>query len=245
MAVPEQVDTGERRRQMTSVTAIVEAVNLKKTYMLGEVPVEALRGVNLRVDNGDFLAILGPSGSGKSTLLNLIGALDKPTEGKMLIEDIDISTLNDNQLADLRRRIGFVFQFFNLIPRFTARENVELSMTIAGLSRGERRKRAEDVLKTVGLGERMNHRPAELSGGEQQRVAIARALANNPKFLLMDEPTGNIDSKAAGEIIRLIKRLNEEKAVTIIMVTHDQRLAGQSKRVVQMFDGLIVQDVVN
>ena len=245
MAVPEQVDTGERRRQMTSVTAIVEAVNLKKTYMLGEVPVEALRGVNLRVDNGDFVAILGPSGSGKSTLLNLIGALDKPTEGKMLIEDIDISTLNDNQLADLRRRIGFVFQFFNLIPRFTARENVELSMTIAGLSRGERRKRAEDVLKTVGLGERMNHRPAELSGGEQQRVAIARALANNPKFLLMDEPTGNIDSKAAGEIIRLIKRLNEEKAVTIIMVTHDQRLAGQSKRVVQMFDGLIVQDVVN
>lgn len=245
MAVPEQVDTGERRRQMTSVTAIVEAVNLKKTYMLGEVPVEALRGVNLRVDSGDFLAILGPSGSGKSTLLNLIGALDKPTEGKMLIEDIDISTLNDNQLADLRRRIGFVFQFFNLIPRFTARENVELSMTIAGLSRGERRKRAEDVLKTVGLGERMNHRPAELSGGEQQRVAIARALANNPKFLLMDEPTGNIDSKAAGEIIRLIKRLNEEKAVTIIMVTHDQRLAGQSKRVVQMFDGLIVQDVVN
>jgi putative ABC transport system ATP-binding protein len=245
LAVPEQVDTGERRRQMTSVTAIVEAVNLKKTYMLGEVPVEALRGVNLRVDSGDFLAILGPSGSGKSTLLNLIGALDKPTEGKMLIEDIDISTLNDNQLADLRRRIGFVFQFFNLIPRFTARENVELSMTIAGLSRGERRKRAEDVLKTVGLGERMNHRPAELSGGEQQRVAIARALANNPKFLLMDEPTGNIDSKAAGEIIRLIKRLNEEKAVTIIMVTHDQRLAGQSKRVVQMFDGLIVQDVVN
>ncbi len=245
MAVPEQVDTGEHRRQMTSVTAIVEAVNLKKTYMLGEVPVEALRGVNLRVDSGDFLAILGPSGSGKSTLLNLIGALDKPTEGKMLIEDIDISTLNDNQLADLRRRIGFVFQFFNLIPRFTARENVELSMTIAGLSRGERRKRAEDVLKTVGLGERMNHRPAELSGGEQQRVAIARALANNPKFLLMDEPTGNIDSKAAGEIIRLIKRLNEEKAVTIIMVTHDQRLAGQSKRVVQMFDGLIVQDVVN
>jgi len=245
LAVPEQVDTGERRRQMTSVTAIVEAVNLKKTYMLGEVPVEALRGVNLRVDSGDFLAILGPSGSGKSTLLNLIGALDKPTEGKMLIEDIDISTLNDNQLADLRRRIGFVFQFFNLIPRFTARENVELSMTIAGLSRGERRKRAEDVLKTVGVGERMNHRPAELSGGEQQRVAIARALANNPKFLLMDEPTGNIDSKAAGEIIRLIKRLNEEKAVTIIMVTHDQRLAGQSKRVVQMFDGLIVQDVVN
>ncbi len=227
------------------VTTIVEAVNLKKTYMLGKVPVEALRCVNLRVESGDFLAILGPSGSGKSTLLNLIGALDKPTEGNMLIEGVDVSTLNDNQLADLRRRIGFVFQFFNLIPRFTARENVELSMAIGALSKADRRKRTEDLLETVGLKERMNHKPAELSGGEQQRVAIARALANNPKFLLMDEPTGNIDSKTASEIIGLIKRLNEEKAVTIIMVTHDQRLAGQSKRIVQMFDGLIVQEVAN
>lgn len=224
---------------------IVEAVNLKKTYMLGKVPVNALGGVNLKVESGDFLAVLGPSGSGKSTLLNLIGALDKPTEGNLLIEGVDVSTLNDNQLADLRRRIGFVFQFFNLIPRFTARENVELSMAIAGLTKAERRKRAEDLLETVGLGERMNHRPTELSGGEQQRVAIARALANNPKFLLMDEPTGNIDSKAASDILGLIKRLNEEKAVTVIMVTHDQRLAGQSKRLVQMFDGLIVQEVVN
>jgi putative ABC transport system ATP-binding protein len=199
----------------------------------------------LKVESGDFLAVLGPSGSGKSTLLNLIGALDKPTEGKMLIEGIDVSTLSDSQLADLRRRIGFVFQFFNLIPRFTARENVELSMAIAGLNKADRRKRAEDLLETVGLRERMNHKPAELSGGEQQRVAIARALANNPKFLLMDEPTGNIDSKAAGEIIGLIKRLNEEKGVTVIMVTHDQRLAGQSKKIVQMFDGSIVQEVVN
>ena len=227
------------------VTTIVEAVDLKKTYMLGKVPVNALRGVNLKVESGDFLAILGPSGSGKSTLLNLIGALDKPTEGNMLIEGVDVSTLNDNQLADLRRRIGFVFQFFNLIPRFTARENVELSMAIAALSKADRRKRAEDLLEIVGLRERMNHKPAELSGGEQQRVAIARALANNPKFLLMDEPTGNIDSKTASEIIGLIKGLNEEKAVTIIMVTHDQRLAGQSKRIVQMFDGLIVQEVMN
>ncbi|MGA9387469.1 MAG: ABC transporter ATP-binding protein [Candidatus Bathyarchaeia archaeon] len=224
---------------------MVEAVDLKKTYVLGKVPVNALRGVNLKVGSGDFLAVLGPSGSGKSTLLNLIGALDKPTEGKMLIESIDVSTLNDSQLADLRRRIGFVFQFFNLIPRFTARENVELSMAIAGLSKADRRKRAEDLLGTVGLKERVNHKPAELSGGEQQRVAIARALANNPKFLLMDEPTGNIDSKAASEIISLIKRLNEEKGVTVIMVTHDQRLASQSKKIVQMFDGSIVQEVVN
>jgi len=226
-------------------TSVVETINLKKTYMLGKVPVDALRGVNLRVESGDFLAILGPSGSGKSTLLNLIGALDKPTQGKMLIEGVDVSTLGDNQLTDLRRRVGFVFQFFNLIPRFTARENVELSMAIAGLSKTDRRRRAEDLLETVGLKERMNHKPTELSGGEQQRVAIARALANNPKFLLMDEPTGNIDSKTANEIMGLIKRLNEEKNVTIIMVTHDQRLAGLSKRVLQMFDGLIVQETVN
>jgi putative ABC transport system ATP-binding protein len=244
MEIPEQVSK-YKNVEMTLVTTIVEAVNLKKTYMLGKVPVAALRGVNLRVESGDFLAILGPSGSGKSTLLNLIGALDKPTEGNMLIEGVDVSTLNENQLADLRRRIGFVFQFFNLIPRFTARENVGLSMAIAALSKADRRRRTEDLLETVGLKERMNHRPAELSGGEQQRVAIARALANNPKFLLMDEPTGNIDSKTASEIIGLIKRLNEEKAVTIIMVTHDQRLAGQSKRIVQMFDGLIVQEVAN
>ena len=226
-------------------TTIVEAFNLKKTYLLGKVPVNALRGVNLKVESGDFLAILGPSGSGKSTLLNLIGALDKPTEGKMLIEDVDVSTLNDGQLANLRRRIGFVFQFFNLIPRFTARENVELPMAIAGLSGADRRKRAEDLLETVGLKERINHKPAELSGGEQQRVAIARALANNPKFLLMDEPTGNIDSKTANEIICLIKRLNEDKAVTIMMVTHDQHLAGQSKRIVQMVDGSIIREGVN
>lgn len=227
------------------MATIVEAVNLKKMYMLGKVPVDALRGVNLKVESGDFLAILGPSGSGKSTLLNLVGALDKPTEGSMLIEGTDVSTLDDDQLADLRRRIGFVFQFFNLIPRFNARENVELSMSIAGLSKAERRKRAEDLLETVGLKERMNHKPTELSGGEQQRVAIARALANDPKFFLMDEPTGNIDSKTATEIISLIKKLNDEKAVTIIMVTHDERLASQSRRIVQMFDGLIVKEVVN
>ncbi|MCL6578318.1 MAG: ABC transporter ATP-binding protein [Candidatus Bathyarchaeota archaeon] len=227
------------------MTTIVEAVNLKKTYMLGKVPVEALRGVNLKIENGDFVAILGPSGSGKSTLLNLIGALDKPTEGKLLIEGVDVSTLNDNQLADLRRRVGFVFQFFNLIPRFTARENVELSMSIVDVGKAERRKQAESLLEIVGLKERMNHKPTELSGGEQQRVAIARALANNPRFLLMDEPTGNIDSKAASDIMGLVNRLNEEKGVTIIMVTHDQRLASSAKRTVHMFDGLIINEKVN
>jgi len=227
------------------MTTIVEARNLRKVYMLGKVPVEALRGVNLKVEEGEFLSVLGPSGSGKSTLLNLIGALDKPTEGKIFIEGVDVSTLNDGQLADLRRRIGFVFQFFNLIPRFTARQNVELPMAIAGLGKEERRKRAEELLKVVGLADRMNHKPAELSGGEQQRVAIARALANNPRFLLMDEPTGNIDSKNAMEIIQLVKRLNQEKGITIIMVTHDQRLASEANRTVHMLDGLIVDETVN
>jgi putative ABC transport system ATP-binding protein len=224
---------------------VVEAIDLKKTYMLGKIPVEALRGVNLKVESGDFLAVLGPSGSGKSTLLNLVGALDKPTAGTLLIDGVDVSKLNDNQLSDLRRRVGFVFQFFNLIPRFKARDNVELSLSIADVSKAERKKRAEELLETVGLKDRINHKPAELSGGQQQRVAIARALANNPRFLLLDEPTGNIDSKTAREILRLVKRLNAEKGVTIIMVTHDQHLAREAKRTVQMFDGVITLNVVN
>ena len=230
---------------MNATISVVETINLRKTYMLGKVPVNALQGVKLKVEKGDFLAILGPSGSGKSTLLNMIGALDKPTEGKVFIESVDVSTLNDNELADFRRRIGFVFQFFNLIPRLTAKGNVELTMAILGLGKSERRKRAEELLETVGLKERANHKPAELSGGERQRVAIARALANNPKFLLMDEPTGNIDSKTANEVIELVKRLNEEKGVTIIIVTHDQQITSQTKRTVQMLDGLIIKEEVN
>ena len=222
---------------------IVETANLVKTYMLGKVPVNALQGVNLNVEKGDFIAILGPSGSGKSTLLNMIGALDKPTKGKVLVNGVDVSTLNDNQLADLRRSIGFVFQFFNLIPRLSARGNVELTLAISGLGKTEKRKRAEELLETVGLKERMNHKPSELSGGERQRVAIARALANNPGFLLMDEPTGNIDSKTAKDIIGLIKQLNAEKGVTIIIITHDQQLAKQAKRIVKMLDGTIVKEV--
>jgi putative ABC transport system ATP-binding protein len=224
---------------------IVEAVDVKKTYMLGKVPVEALRGVNLKVETGEFISILGPSGSGKSTMLNLIGALDKPTSGTLLIDGVDIGKLNDNQLADLRRRIGFVFQFFNLIPRLTALDNVELSMSIADMNRAERKKRAEELLGLVGLSDRMKHKPAELSGGQQQRVAIARALSNNPKFLLLDEPTGNIDSKTANEVVGLIKKLNVENGVSIIMVTHDQHLAREARRIVQMFDGEITSEVVN
>jgi putative ABC transport system ATP-binding protein len=223
---------------MVLVTPVVETADLKKTYILGKVPVNALRGVNLKVEKGDFLAILGPSGSGKSTLLNMIGALDKPTEGKVFIDGVDVSTLNDNQLADLRRSIGFVFQFFNLIPRLNAIGNVELPMAVSGLGKNERRKHAGELLETVGLKERMKHKPAELSGGERQRVAIARALANNPGFLLMDEPTGNIDSKTAKEIIGLVKRLNEDEGVTIIMITHDQHLASQAKRIVKMLSAV-------
>lgn len=226
------------------MATIVEAVNLKKTYMLGKIPVDALQGANLKVKRGDFLAILGPSGSGKSTLLNLIGALDKPTSGTLLIDSVDISKLNDNQLTEIRSRIGFVFQFFNLIPRYTAKANVELPMSIAGANKAERQKRAKELLETVGLKGRLDHKPSELSGGQQQRVAIARALANNPQFLLLDEPTGNIDSKTAKEIIALLKQLNDD-GVTIIMVTHDQSVAKQAKRTVTVFDGRIVADEVN
>ena len=227
------------------MVAIVEAIDLKKTYMLGKVPVEALRGVNLQVKAGEFVSILGPSGSGKSTMLNLIGALDKPTSGKLLIDGVDISTLNDNQLAELRLKIGFVFQFFNLIPRLTARDNVELAMSITNLSKQKRRERSTELLETVGLKERMNHKPAELSGGQQQRVAIARALANSPKFLLLDEPTGNVDSKTAREVMEIIHKLNVEKGVSIIMVTHDEKLAHEAKRTVRMIDGDIAEQLVN
>jgi putative ABC transport system ATP-binding protein len=224
---------------------IVEAINLRKTYMLGKIPVEALRGVNLKVEAGDFISILGPSGSGKSTMLNLIGALDKPTSGTLLIDGVDIGKQNDNQLSELRLKIGFVFQFFNLIPRLTAKANVELALSIANMGRSERSKRAVELLETVGLKERINHKPAELSGGQQQRVAIARALANNPKFLLLDEPTGNVDSKTASEVMNLIQTLNREKGVSIIMVTHDQKLAHEARRTVQMIDGEIHSDMVN
>ena len=192
-----------------------------------------------------FVSILGPSGSGKSTMLNLIGALDKRTSGRLLIDGMDISMLNDNQLSELRLKIGFVFQFFNLIPRLSARDNVELSMSIGNVSKRKRRKRAVELLETVGLKDRMKHKPAELSGGQQQRVAVARALANNPKFLLLDEPTGNVDSKTAREVIDLIHFLNVEKKVSIIMVTHDEKLAHEASRTVRMVDGNIAEDVVN
>ena len=227
------------------MATIVEAINLRKTYMMGKVPVEALRGVTFRVDAGDFISILGPSGSGKSTLLNLVGALDKPTSGSLSIDGVNVEKLSDNGLSELRLKIGFVFQSFNLIPRLSAKANVELAMSISDMDGARCSRRAARLLEIVGLKERMNHKPAELSGGQQQRVAIARALANNPKFLLLDEPTGNVDSKTAKDIMSLVHKLNKENGVSIIMVTHDQRLASEARRTVQMFDGEIASDVVN
>jgi putative ABC transport system ATP-binding protein len=219
---------------------IVETVNLRKTYMSGGRPLEVLKGVDLKVEYGEFVAIMGPSGSGKSTLLNMIGALDSPTSGEVFINDTNISKLNDNQKADLRNReIGFIFQFFNLIPRMDAQGNVELPMAIAGKSRGDRHKRAKELLELVGLGDRADHKPSQLSGGEQQRVAIARALANEPNILLADEVTGNLDSRTGSEIMHLLRNLNEEEGKTFILITHDPAVGQQTDRLISFKDGVI------
>ena len=224
---------------------VIELKDLTKTYKMGQVPVEALRGVSLKVYKGDFIAILGPSGSGKSTLLNMIGALDRPTSGTVVIDDLDISTLSDDQLADIRRNIGFVYQTFNLIPRLDAISNVELPLSIAGVSKKARRLKAEVMLKIVGLGDRIHHKPSELSGGERQRVAIARALVTNPSFLIMDEPTGNLDSKTGLEIMELAKRLNKEQGITLVVVTHDPEIGNEAKKIIYLRDGLIESNEVN
>jgi putative ABC transport system ATP-binding protein len=223
------------------LAAVIETLNLKKTYMLDSLPIHALRGIDLRVERGDFISILGPSGCGKSTLLNMLGALDKPTEGKVIIEGTDISSFNSGQLSELRRKIGFVFQFFNLIPRYTAKKNVEMPLIIAGMKKKQRSEKSENLLVSVGLKDRINHKATALSGGERQRVAIARALANNPSYLLMDEPTGNTDSKTSQEIVDLIKTLNREDEVTTIVVTHDRQVAKQTKRILKMLDGQIIE----
>jgi putative ABC transport system ATP-binding protein len=223
------------------LAAVIETLNLKKTYMLDSLPIHALRGIDLRVEKGDLISILGPSGCGKSTLLNMLGALDKPTEGKVIIEGTDISSFNSGQLSELRRKIGFVFQFFNLIPRYTAKKNVEMPLIIAGMKKKQRSEKSENLLVSVGLKDRINHRATALSGGERQRVAIARALANDPSYLLMDEPTGNTDSKTSQEIVDLIKILNREDEVTTIIVTHDRQVAKQTKRILKMLDGQIVE----
>ena len=224
---------------------VIEIKNLTKTYMMGQVPVEALRGVSLSVQKGEFIAVIGPSGSGKSTLLNMIGALDRPTSGTILINRVDITTLGDNQLADLRQNVGFVYQTFNLISRLNAIGNVELPLSIVGIPKKERRFKAEVMLKIVGLGDRMHHKPSELSGGERQRVAVARALINNPSFIIMDEPTGNLDTKTGLEIMEFAKKLNREHGITLIIVTHDIEIGNQARRIIRLRDGLIESDEVN
>lgn len=227
------------------MTTVLEAENVTKTYQLGQIAVRALRGVTFKVEKGEYVAVLGPSGSGKSTLLNMIGALDRPSSGRLEIEGVDVSTLSNNELSDLRQNVGFVFQFFNLIPRLDALGNVELPLSIAGVPRDERKKRAAKMLESVGLGDRMDHKPSELSGGERQRVAVARALVTNPAFLLMDEPTGNLDSKTAAEIMEMVKQLNEEQGITLVVVTHDHGIGNQASRILQMLDGVVASDEVN
>lgn len=219
---------------------IIETVEVTKTYMSGGRPLEVLKGINLKVEPGEFMAIMGPSGSGKSTLLNMIGALDRPTSGKVFINGTDLSQLNDNQIADVRNtEIGFIFQFFNLIPRMAAQKNIELPMAIKGISRGQRKKRALNLLDLVGLGDRADHKPSQLSGGEQQRVAIARALANEPNILLADELTGNLDSKTGAEIMLLLRQLNQEEGKTFVLITHDPQVAQNTDRLVSFKDGII------
>jgi putative ABC transport system ATP-binding protein len=220
---------------------VVQAQGLKKTYRLGKTDVQALRGVDINASAGEFLAVMGVSGSGKSTLLHLLGGLDRPTEGTIRIDGVDISKLKDNQLADLRsKKIGFVFQFFNLLTRLTAIRNVRLPLEIAGSSAKEAQKRALELLKLVGLEDRADHRPTELSGGEQQRVAVARALTNNPKIILADEPTGNLDTKTGMDILQLLKQLAKEKGRTLIIVSHDLRVAELADRTINLQDGLVV-----
>lgn len=221
---------------------MIELTDISKTYRMGEVEICALCNVSLRVERGEFIAIMGPSGSGKSTLMNLLGCLDRPTSGSYRFEDREISSMSDDELASIRNtKIGFVFQSFNLLPRFSALKNVEVPLIYSGVPARIRRERAMSLLESVGLKERMNHRPSELSGGQQQRVAIARALVNNPPLLLADEPTGNLDSRSGSQIMDLIADLNE-KGVTIIIVTHEHEIAERCKRVINLRDGQIVGD---
>jgi ABC-type lipoprotein export system ATPase subunit len=221
----------------------VQAENLHKSYVLGATAIGALRGVDLTVQRGEFVALMGPSGCGKTTLLNLIGATDLPSRGRLRVDGVDLAGLSDDQLADLRRdRIGIVFQFYNLIPTLTARENVEIPMQFKGTAGPERRRRALSLLERVGLKDRAEHKPAELSGGEQQRVSIARSLANQPALVLLDEPTGDLDSATGKDIIALLRDLNARERVTLVIATHDASIAEQSSRIVKLRDGRIESD---
>ena len=215
---------------------------IEKNYQLGKLEVPALRGIDLTVDAHEFVAIMGPSGSGKSTLMNIIGCLDRPTSGRYILDGTEVSSLSDNDLAEIRnRKVGFVFQTFNLLPRMTSLRNVELPLIYSGMGRKERRERAVNAFKQVDLEDRAHHRPSELSGGQRQRVAIARALINDPSILFADEPTGNLDSKTGGEIMKIFEELNERGA-TILLVTHEMEIAHHAKRIIYLRDGRITGD---
>jgi len=223
---------------------IIESHNLSKVYNPDTIPVNAVNGVNLQVEEGEFTALVGPSGSGKTTLLNLIGGLDCPTGGTVKIEGVDITQMSENKLIDFRlKNIGFVFQAYNLIPVLTASENVEFVMLLQKTAKKEREQRAVELLTEVGLKDKLNKRPSELSGGQQQRVAVARALASKPRFILADEPTANLDSKSTENLLEIMAKLNIEDKMTFIFSTHDQRVIDKARRVVTLVDGKIVSDV--
>jgi len=227
------------------MTAVISVKNLVKTYVVGEVEVKALRGVNLEVQRGEFLAVAGPSGSGKSTFMHIVGCLDRPTSGQYFLDGQDVSRMSKDALAAVRnKKIGFVFQGFNLLARTSALDNVELPLLYGGggMRTAERHRRAMDVLNAVGLGNRADHHPNQLSGGQQQRVAIARALINNPSILLADEPTGNLDTKTSIEVMGIFQRLNQERGITVVLITHEMDIAEYGTRMVTFRDGLVVAD---
>jgi putative ABC transport system ATP-binding protein len=220
----------------------IEVLQVSKTYELGQISVCALRDVSLLIERGDFVAIMGSSGSGKSTLMNILGCLDVPTSGRYLIDGMDARQLDEDELSDLRnRKIGFVFQSFNLVPRTSAIANVELPLAYAGLGRGDRRRRAEAALDSMGMADRLHHEPSELSGGQQQRVAVARAIVTNPTLILADEPTGNLDSRSTEDVLRIFARLNQQGR-TVVLITHEPDVAEQAKRVVRLSDGKVTED---
>jgi putative ABC transport system ATP-binding protein len=224
---------------MSKIKPLIEIQDLTKVYRMGEIEIHALRGISFAVRAGELLSIMGPSGSGKSTLMNIIGCLDQPTSGRYHLDGKDVSRLDDDRLASIRnRRIGFVFQSFNLLARTTALQNVELPLVYAGAR--NRRKQAQAALEAVGLGDRLHHRPNELSGGQQQRVAIARAIVNEPAIILADEPTGNLDSQSGAEIVALFQQLNRERGLTVIFVTHDAEISRHTGRIIYLNDGQII-----